>query len=300
MTTSSPIQIVVTGDKGFIGSAIHRACRGIEQITSLHGIDIIDGKEHDVCSEGMETAIPTGTEAIIHLAAIPGIMQCALDPLRSTHVNVFGTYNMLRAARINGVKRFVLASTAAVLSNVYHEYGIQKREAENICSMYAKMFQGMEIVVARIANVYGPGCGKKDTVIARWLRSERDGRDIVINGDGSTARDFVYIDDVAEFLLCAATSQSINFNIYAKSPKFLYCGSGQEWTLEELAEFVHANIAHDNNKLSDDIDYTPYTELQNTIDILQWKPGVTLQEGIERTRQWIRQEQDPSQSAFSF
>ena len=148
-------------------------------------------------------------DAVVDLAAQTGIGPSLADPRSDLTLNVVGTFNVLEACRAAHVGRFVLASSAAVLGNAeppQHEdmpsrplspYGASKAAAEAYCRVYHRSF-GIETIALRFSNVYGPLSWSKGSVVAKFAKRALAGQPLVINGDGSQTRDFLYVEDLAE------------------------------------------------------------------------------------------------------
>ena len=132
---------------------------------------------------------------------------------------------MLEAARKNSVKRFVFASSGAPVGECnppIHEelpchpvspYGASKLAGEGYCSAYYRTF-GVETVALRFGNVYGPGSGHKNSVIAKFIKQAMNGEPLEIYGDGKQTRDFIYIDDLIEAIRLSATVERIGGNVF--------------------------------------------------------------------------------------
>ena len=130
-------------------------------------------------------------------------------------VNIVGTFNFLQAARHNNVSRFIFASSGAPAGEVVppiHEelpphpvspYGASKLAGEGYCSAFNKTY-GVETVMLRFGNVYGPGSLHKGSVVAKFIRNAIDGEPLVVYGDGSQTRDFIYIEDLIRAVLLAS------------------------------------------------------------------------------------------------
>jgi UDP-glucose 4-epimerase len=171
----------------------------------------------DICDATAVTAAVDGVDAVIHLAAQTGIAPSLVDPGRDLQLNVVGTFNVLEACRACGVRRFVLASSAAVLGNAeppQHEelpsrplspYGAGKAAAEAYCKAYSQSF-GIETLALRFSNVYGPLSWNKGSVVAQFAKRAVAGQPLIVNGDGTQTRDFLFVEDLADVLVRAATS----------------------------------------------------------------------------------------------
>ena len=156
------------------------------------------------------------TDIIVHLAANTGVGPSVEDPRADMETNVTGTFNLLEAAKHNNVARFVFASSGAPIGECeppIHEelaphpvspYGASKLAGEGYCSAFYRTF-GLETVALRFGNVYGPLSGKKNSVIAKFIKNALNGEPLEIYGDGTQTRDFIYIDDLVDAIYKAGT-----------------------------------------------------------------------------------------------
>jgi nucleoside-diphosphate-sugar epimerase len=223
---------LVTGGAGFIGSSIVRRLleRGDEvrildnfstgrrsNIAEL--MDEIELLEGDLRSyERVHNAV-RGCDVVIHEGALPSVPRSVQDPLTSNEVNVTGTLNVLLAARDNGARRVVFASSSSVyganeeqpkredlLPMPISPYGVSKLAAERYCLAYMQVY-GLEAVPVRYFNVFGPRqdpASQYSAVIPRFIRMVSEGESPVIFGDGLQVRDFTYIDNVVDATVAAA------------------------------------------------------------------------------------------------
>jgi UDP-glucose 4-epimerase len=227
------MQLLITGGAGFIGSHTAEAAltaghsvRVLDDLssgdrTNLPGaVELIEGDVTD--GDAVHVAV-TGCDAVIHLAALVSVPQSLREPMRTHHVNTTGTVTVLEAARQAGVHRFVLASTCAVYGDLPGRkvessavqplvpYAASKLMAEEWVQLYARAY-GMETVVLRYFNVYGPrqrADSPYSGVLARWCAAVSQTEPCTIFGDGSQTRDFVSVLDVAQANLLAATHPSL-------------------------------------------------------------------------------------------
>ena len=140
------------------------------------------------------------------------------NPRLDMECNVIGTLNMLEGARMHKVKRFIFASSGAPIGECeppIHEemaphpvspYGASKLAGEGYCSAYFRTFD-VETIALRFGNVYGPGSGHKNSVVAKFIRQAMQGETLEIYGDGKQTRDFIYIDDLIQ-AICLAINPS--------------------------------------------------------------------------------------------
>ncbi len=166
-----------------------------------------------------------GADAIVHLAANTGVRPSLEAPRLDCETNVIGTLNYLEGARHNGVRRFVLASSGAPLGRVeppidenkvprpMSPYGASKLAGEGYCSAYFGAF-GVETVALRFGNVFGPGSGHKQSVIAKFMHRALNGEPLEIYGDGTQTRDFIYIDDLMDAIVRAGTQPGIGGEVF--------------------------------------------------------------------------------------
>ncbi len=204
-----------------------------------NGCELVVG---DIKDEQLALDACQGADVIVHFAANTGVPKSVEDPRGDCLNNVIGTFNYLEAARRNKVGRFVFASSGAPAGEVeppIHEemaphpvspYGASKLAGEGYCSAYNKTF-GVQTVALRFGNVYGPGSGHKTSVVAKFIRQALNGETLEIYGDGSQTRDFIYIDDLIEAVMLAATTPGIGGETFQ-------IASNKETTLDEMVELL--------------------------------------------------------------
>ena len=178
-------------------------------------------------------------DVIFHLAALTDVVESEVKKDEYWNVNVVGTENVLKIAKDVGAK-LVFTSSAAVygeLDNVAREdlkpspisfYGITKLECEKLCMRYYEEY-GIDIVVLRLFNVFGERA--QGGVVKIFLERAREGKPLIIYGDGEAVRDFIYVGDVVDALIKAALSGKA-------SGRILNIASGKPTRVRELAEAV--------------------------------------------------------------
>ena len=250
---------VVTGGAGFIGSHLARelAGRGYrviiiddlstgkrENIEQLQKEGKVELKKGSILTFRMLQQLFRDTEYVFHQAAVPSVPRSVGDPLGSHEANITGTLNVLIAARDNGVKKVIYASSSSVYGdtptlpkredmppNPKSPYAVTKLAGEYYCRVFQEVY-GLATVCLRYFNVYGPGQDPDSqyaAVIPRFIKMVSEGKSPSIFGDGEQTRDFTFIKDVVEANIMAADGQAGGvFNI----------GRGKSITLNELVKLV--------------------------------------------------------------
>ena len=297
---------IVTGGAGFIGSALIRALAaegyGVRVVDDLSSGDPANlegtGAElrvGDVRDLDLVTEAARGCDVVFHLAAGAGVVESMNDPLTNFDQNARGTLTVLEAARRAEVPRFVFSSSNAPLGeNAYpaseekpvaplSPYGASKAAGEAYCSAFFGAY-GMEAVVVRFSNAYGPRSAHKGNVIPLFIRRLRAGEDLVVFGDGSQTRDFVYCEDLAAGLVAAARTPGVGGQIFQLA-------SGIETTLNRLLELLS-----ETSGITPRVRREPprqgeiqrnYSLIEKARAVLGYAPAVPLEDGLKRTWDWF-------------
>ena len=251
---------LITGGAGFIGSNLceellrrGNKVRIIDDFSTgkeeniqdfLNDIEVVRGDIRDI--ETVREAMK-GVEYVSHQAALSSVPMSIKDPVLNNQVNIDGTLNVLVAARDEGVKRVVIASSAAVYGNgevlpkvetmvpePISPYAVSKHVGEQYAKLFYELY-GLETVCLRYFNVFGP---KQDPssqysgVISKFMDAVAKGEAPVIFGDGEQSRDFVYVDNVVEANILASVSERVGHG------EVLNIASGKRITLNELVKVV--------------------------------------------------------------
>lgn len=316
-----PDNWLVTGGCGFIGSALvarlaGQGCRiRVVDDLSVGRPDALSGagghRVHpdeltedwrqlelvvaDVRDARSAKAATKGADVVVHLAANTGVAPSVEDPRRDCEINVLGTFNYLEAARLQGAARFVFASSGAPLGAVeppMHEdkparplspYGASKLAGEGYCSAYWGSF-GLETVALRFGNVYGPGSGHKQSVVAKFLRRALRGAVLEIYGDGSQTRDFIFIEDIVEAIVLAGSVPGIGGEIFQ-------IATSRERTVNEIGAMIADLVERRTGRVVavSHGDALPFEVKRNFSDtskarrLLGFEPATEFAEGLERT-----------------
>lgn len=301
---------VVTGGAGFIGSAIVRKLLELGDGKVLAIDNLSTGKRAnldggaELCQVDIRDydALPKllhDADVVFHEAAIPSVPRSIKDPVPSHDVNINGTFNVLRAAAENGVRRVVYAASSsaygdtAVLPKVEtmmpsprSPYAMQKLAGEHYCSVFSNCF-GLETVALRYFNVYGPRQDPSSPysgVLSVFCNCILNKKSPTIFGDGETSRDFTFVEDVVALNLKAAIASS---NV---SGKVYNGGNGgritlnQAWQmLQEIAQ-VEIPALYGPPREGDVRDSQADTTRAKAE--LGHDPKFSFREGLERTLAW--------------
>lgn len=302
---------IVTGGAGFIGSHI-----ATELVKRGHQVKVIDnlttGKlgnitniknkikfvEGDIIDLKMLQKEFKGIDIVIHQAALCSVVGSIDDPLSSNNTNITGTLNVLLAARDNKVKRVVFASSSAVYGNnpapVKKEemgsqplspYALSKITDEFYAWIFLELY-GLETVGLRYFNVFGPRQdpnGPYAAAVPKFLQAILRGERPVIFGNGNQSRDFVYVQNVVEANLLAATTPKVGGKVFN-------IAGGKSYDLNQLIKMI-------NNILKTEIKpiyqkARPGDILHSAANIslakrfLKYQPIIQFKEGLRETIQW--------------
>ncbi len=309
---------LITGGCGFIGTnLIHALLRdGVESIKVVDDLSV--GKREylermvgdniekvelvvgDICDRDLAQTASKDIDVVIHLAAQTGVIPSIENPWLDMKLNVIGTLNYLEAARKNGIKKFVFASSSAPLGEqkppINEEkvprplspYGAAKLAGEGYCSAYYSSF-GVNTVALRFSNVYGPGSYHKGSVVAAFFKMVLKGEPLIIYGDGNQTRDFLYTDDISRAIMKASKS-NVGGEVFQ-------IASGTETTINDLASMIKEitkkdvsgpiKVIHEKERKGEII--RSYSDIEKAKRILGYTPEMPLENGLEKTWEWFKQ-----------
>ncbi len=299
------MKFLITGAAGFLGSAL--ANQLAREGHLVRGLD--DLSTGDPSSLAPEVAFTRGdindrpklwtlmqdVQCVYHLAARVLVPESLLYPREYNQVNVGGTVTLMEAMRDVGVRRVVFISSGAIYGNQANQpvaesatpeprspYAVSKLAAEYYVRTIGQLW-GIETVVLRVFNAYGPGQHLPPVhapVIPAFLRQARLNGTLVVHSDGQQSRDYVYLDDVVSGMSAAASIPAANGQI-------INIGSGKETTVRELAKLA---VMVTGGK--PEVVYNPRTErgpdrmcadLSLAQQVLNYQPQVSLLDGLRLT-----------------
>jgi UDP-glucose 4-epimerase len=298
------MQFLITGGAGFLGAAlanwlvnVGHSVRVLDDLSSgdrsvLH--PAIHFTRGDINNIPLLWSMLQDVDCVYHLAARVSVAQSILYPRDYNATNVGGTVSLMEAIRDAGVQRVVLASSGAIYGrqprqpvreiDVPHldsPYAISKWSAEQYVHTIGKLW-GIETVALRIFNAYGPGQSlpvSHAPVVPRFMKAALTGGSVVIFDSGEQSRDFVYVADVVQALVQAATAVQVNRSV-------LNIGSGQETTVNALVDAIETATGRSINRVWNQEKSGGVQRLVADIsqarELLGFRPKISLDEGLQK------------------
>lgn len=299
------MDFLVTGGAGFLGAALaNRLARDGHHVRAID--DLSAGDPSRLLSEVLFTrgdvndrpklwTLLQGVECVYHLAARVSVPESVLYPREYTAVNVGGTVSVMEAMRDAGVRRVVLVSSGAVYGEQAEQplredltpdprspYAVSKLAAEYYVRTIGTLW-GIETVGLRVFNAYGPTQplpAAHAPVIPRFLKQALGGGSLVVYGDGKQTRDYVFVDDVVEALVAAASAGAVDRRV-------VNVGSGTETSADELIALVGqatgAQMSVIYNATEGGGVSRMCADLTLARSLLNFQPRVSLAEGVQLT-----------------
>jgi len=310
-------KVLVTGGAGFIGSNLTESL-----LKGKHFVRVLDdfstGKKENLifnksypslevmagdirslrtCKKAMK-----GMEYVFHQAALPSVQRSVEDPETSNAINVGGTLNILLAAREEGVKRVIYASSSSIYGDTptlpKHEempshplspYALQKYIGEQYCRLFYQLY-GLDSVSLRYFNIFGP---KQDpnslysAVIPRFIDALLHGRPPIIFGDGEQSRDFTFIENVVQANLLAMSAERLH-------GEAMNIACGKRISLNQLLKILKQILG---SKLSPvyqepregDVRHS-LADIHKSKKIINYMPNVGTREGLKKTVEFFRRQ----------
>ena len=238
-------------------------------------------------------------DAVLNLAARAGVRYSMENPHVYLATNAEGTLNLLECMRENGCNKFVLASTSSLyagqkmpftedlaVNEPLSPYAASKKAGELMAYSYHKLYQ-MDVSVVRYFTVFGPA-GRPDMSIFRFIKWIDEGVPIEMFGNGSQSRDFTYVDDIANGTIAAI--QDVGYEI-------INLGGGRNpvslnTIISRLEELLgkKAKINYKAFHIADLME--TWADIEKAKNLLGWEPKVSLDEGLEKSVSWYKQNRD--------
>ena len=236
-------------------------------------------------------------DKVFHFAARAGVRPSIADPRLYASTNIDGTLNLLESCRKAGVKHFVFASSSSVygvnkkvpfaeedlIQRTISPYAATKLAGEQLCSNYSHLF-GIRCICLRLFTVYGPR-QRPDLAISKFTRKIMAGEPIDQYGDGSTGRDYTYVEDIINGVTAAGRYAASDFEI-------INLGGSAANTLSQLISGIEEILGKkaDINHLPDQPGDVPLTfaDVSKARRLLGYSPGTPLRQGLRRYVEWVK------------
>lgn len=301
------MNFLITGVAGFLGS--HLANRLVREGHQVRGLDDLSTGDPQALDPGVHFTrgnvqdrpklwtLLQDVDCVYHLAARVYVAESILYPREYNDTNVGGTVSLMEAMRDVGVRRVVLASSGAIYGEQETQplseeqaprprspYAVSKLAAEYYVRTIGMLWD-IETVALRIFNAYGPGQQlppSQPPVVPYFLRQAIRNGSLVLHGDGSQTRDYVYVDDVVSAMIAAATAPQINGLV-------INVGSGIETSVADLARLVLKITDSQSNLIENPKTSGGVSRMCANIALaekrLNYKPSISLEEGLRLTLQ---------------
>jgi UDP-glucuronate 4-epimerase len=310
---------LITGGAGFIGSHLtERMLKEGHKVTIIddfntyydpeikrqnlanvqQDVSLIEGDIRDAIL--VERTFAKGKfDQVIHIAARAGVRPSIQNPKLYFTTNIDGTFNLLDACRYHEVPRFTFASSSSVygvnkkvpfaeadpLERTISPYAATKLAGEQICSNYAHLF-GIHCQCLRFFTVYGPR-QRPDLAISKFTKRILDGTPIQQYGDGSTARDYTYIEDIIDGIVAASKYDKKSFDIFN-------LGGSATTKLSELINMIESATGKQASieLMPDQPGDVPrtYADISKAHSLLGYEAQTPIAEGIKKYVQWFTQQ----------
>lgn len=312
---------LITGGAGFIGSSL------ADKLLENNKITVIDNfcdfynpkqKENNVKAcidnpnyklyredirnrEGLKQIFDKNNiDVVIHLAAMAGVRPSIENPVLYQEVNCLGTQNILEEMRMHGIKKLVMASSSSVYGNckevpfdeensvdfAISPYAATKKANEVMTYVYHSLFD-MNVIMLRFFTVYGPK-QRPDLAISKFTRLMLNNESVTMFGDGSTSRDYTYIDDIVEGIERAIKYIDTKRDVY----EIINLGNSLPITLKEMTNILASAIG-----MTPKIEELPMqlgdvkrtcADISKAKNLLGYEPKTNFEDGIKKFVDWYR------------
>ena len=243
-------------------------------------------------------------DIVMHLAAMAGVRPSIENPVLYQEVNCMGTQNILEEMKAHNVKNLVMASSSSVYGNckevpfkenmivdfAISPYAATKKANEVMTHVYHKLFD-MNVIMLRFFTVYGPK-QRPDLAINKFTRLMLEDKEIPMFGDGTTSRDYTYIDDIVDGIIRSCNYVETNNDVY----EILNLGNSSPVSLKEMINTIGQAIGV-NPKIKQlpmqpgDVDRT-FADISKAKKLIGYNPKTSFKEGIENFVEWYKINKD--------
>lgn len=311
---------LITGGAGFIGSNLSRrllSVPGEARVTCVDNFDpfyprsmkefnlssfrdnpdfkLIEADLAESSADNLNRMLPDGIDVIVHLAAKAGVRPSILDPLAYQRANVIGLQNLLDFARTRGIEQFVFSSSSSVYGINDHypwkedeqlmpisPYAMTKLAGEMLGHVYHKLY-GIRFIALRFFTVYGPG-QRPDLAIHKFTKAIIDGAPITVFGDGSTSRDYTFVNDTVQGIIGGINYKESGFEI-------INLGNNYTVSLSELISGIEKVTGKEAiiKRMPEQPGDVPRTfaDISRAKKLLGYDPQTSIDEGLKLFYDWF-------------
>lgn len=311
---------LITGGAGFIGSNLIRrllSVPGEARVTCVDNFDpfyprsmkefnlssfrdnpdfkLIEADLAETSADNLNRMLPDGIDVIVHLAAKAGVRPSILDPLAYQRANVIGLQNLLDFARTRGIEQFVFSSSSSVYGINDHypwkeeeqlmpisPYAMTKLAGEMLGHVYHKLY-GIRFIALRFFTVYGPG-QRPDLAIHKFTKAIIDGAPITVFGDGTTSRDYTFVNDTVQGIIGGINYKESGFEI-------INLGNNYTVSLSELISGIEKVTGKEAiiKRMPEQPGDVPRTfaDISRAKKLLGYDPQTSIDEGLKLFYDWF-------------
>lgn len=317
---------LITGGAGFIGSSLSE--RLIKEGNRVVAIDnFCDFYNHTIKENNVKELIKNSNfklyrndirdresvkkifeenniDIVMHLAAMAGVRPSIENPVLYQEVNCMGTQNILEEMKAHNVKNLVMASSSSVYGNckevpfkenmivdfAISPYAATKKANEVMTHVYHKLFD-MNVIMLRFFTVYGPK-QRPDLAINKFTRLMLEDKEIPMFGDGTTSRDYTYIDDIVDGIIRSCNYVENNNDVY----EILNLGNSSPVSLKEMINTIGQAIGVEPKikqlpMQPGDVDRT-FADISKAKKLIGYNPKTSFKEGVENFVEWYKINKD--------
>ena len=321
----NPSKWVITGVAGFIGSNIlesllknDQEVSGLDNFATGHKSNLIEVKdrvsskqwnrfnffEGDIADYDMCKKIIKGNDYVLHQAALGSVPRSIEDPILTNEYNINGFINIINASKEANVKSFVYAASSSTygdseqlpkveefIGKPLSPYAVTKYVNELYADVFSKCY-GLRTIGLRYFNVFGrrqDPDGAYAAVIPLWIKQMIKGKEVFINGNGETTRDFSHVDNIVKANIIAAQSELKN-----KSEVF-NIGCGGRTSLIQLFNYIKNSLEKNQIKYDKDVLFRDFRDgdvlhsqasIEKASNLLNYEPKIDVISGLEKTMPW--------------
>ena len=243
-------------------------------------------------------------DIVMHLAAMAGVRPSIENPILYQEVNCMGTQNILEEMKAHNIKNLVMASSSSVYGNckevpfrenmivdfAISPYAATKKANEVMTHVYHKLFD-MNVIMLRFFTVYGPK-QRPDLAINKFTRLMLEDKEIPMFGDGSTSRDYTYVDDIVDGIIKSCEYTMNNENVY----EILNLGNSSPVSLKEMINTIGKAVGVEPKikqlpMQPGDVERT-YADVSKAKALIGYEPKTTFEQGIQKFVNWYKENKE--------